>query len=146
MERKEAVKKVRALREHEDFFAPFNATDKSEIEKLYKAVLGKDFIPTSCQHCYHDAVIEIYLHLKNKGTMAEKCNYRLKAGAIINSPSFQSGKIYTNDNLTDTVAAAFLKKFPKQKFLFQKMPEEKEVPEQGAEEKKVPEQGAEEVK
>ena len=68
--------------------------------------------------------------------MAEKCNYRLKAGAIINSPSFQSGKIYTNDNLTDTVAAAFLKKFPKQKFLFQKMPEEKEVPEQGAEEVK----------
>lgn len=37
MERKEAVKEVRELREREDFFAPFNATDKTRIEKLYKA-------------------------------------------------------------------------------------------------------------
>lgn len=131
MERKEAVKEVRELREREDFFAPFNATDKTRIEKLYKAVLGKDFIPTSCQNCYHDAVIEIYLHLQKNGVMAEKCNYRLKAGAIINSPSFKQGKIFTNENLTDAVAAAFLKQFPKQAFLFQKMPEAKTAPGQG---------------
>lgn len=131
MERKEAVKDVRELREREDFFAPFNAADKMRIEKLYKAVLGKDFIPTSCQNCYHDAVIEIYVHLKKNGVMAEKCNYRLKAGAIINSPSFKQGKIFTNENLTDTVAAAFLKQFPKQAFLFQKMPDAKKEPGQG---------------
>ena len=63
--------------------------------------------------------------------MAEKCNYRLKAGAIINSPSFKQGKIFTNENLTDAVAAAFLKQFPKQAFLFQKMPDAKEAPGQG---------------
>lgn len=132
MELNEAKNKVRELRERKEFFAPFNATDKSEIEKLYKAVLGKDFIPTTCQNCYHDAVIELYLYLKNNGKMAEKCNYRLKAGAIINSPSFENGKIYTNDNLTDKVAAAFLAKFPKQSFLFQKMPTKAKVSGKGA--------------
>lgn len=130
MEVEEAKSKVRELRER--FGAPFNSSDKNEIEKLYKAVLGKDFRPTSCQDCYHDALIEIALHLKNNGTMAEKCNYRLKAGAIINSPAFENGKIYTNDNLTDAVAAAYLKKFPKQQFLFQKMPKKAVVSGKGA--------------
>lgn len=120
MEAEEAKKIVRGLRGR--FHAPFNPADKADIEKLYKTVLGKEFVPTSCQNCYHDAFIEIELHLKNNGTMAEKCNYRLKAGAIINSPSFENGKIYTNDNLTDKTAAAFLKKFPQQRFLFQEMP------------------------
>lgn len=132
MEREEAIKEVRGLRERKDFFAPFNASEKSEIEILYKAVLGKDFRPTSCQNCYHDAVIEIYSYLKNNGAMAEKCNYRLKAGAIINSPSFQGGRIFTNDNLTDAVAAAFLKEFPKQQFLFQKVPTKAKVSGKGA--------------
>ena len=128
---REAKKNIRGLRER--FDAPYNSTDKELIEKLYLAVLGKSFMPTSCQNCYHDAVVEIYLHLKNFGTMAEKCQYRLKAGAIINASGFENGKIYTNENLTDEVAAAFLKKFPKQSFLFQEMPEETEVPEQGGE-------------
>lgn len=146
MEREEAITKVRELRERKEFFAPFNATDKSEIEKLYKAVLGKDFIPTTCQNCYHDAVIELYLYLiKNNGTMAEKCNYRLKAGAIINSPSFDGGKIYTNDNLTDAVAAAFLKKFPKQQFLFQKVPTKAKVSGKGAKGNPTKADGAGEV-
>lgn len=129
MEREEAIKIVRGLRER--FDAPFNSADKTTIEKLYRSVLGKDFIPTSCQSCYHDAVIEIYVHFKNNGDMAEKCNYRLKAGAIINASGFENGKIYTNDNLTDAVAAAFLKKFPKQRFLFQKMPAAKKVSGEG---------------
>lgn len=129
MEREEAIKIVRGLRER--FDAPFNSTDKTAIEKLYRSVLGKDFIPTSCQNCYHDAVIEIYVHLKNNGAMAEKCNYRLKAGAIINASGFENGKIYTNDNLTDAVAEDFLRNFPKQHFLFQKMPTAKKVSGEG---------------
>ena len=57
--------------------------------------------------------------------MAEKSNYRLRAGVIINCPNFRGGKIYTNDNLTDKVASEFLKMFPEQDVLFQKLPPQK---------------------
>ena len=57
--------------------------------------------------------------------MAEKSNYRLRAGVIINCPNFRGGKIYTNDNLTDKVASEFLKMFPEQEVLFQKLPPQK---------------------
>ena len=58
--------------------------------------------------------------------MAEKLNYRLKAGAIINCPAFKGGKIFSNDNLTDEVAKDYLNQFPDNVELFQKVPEKKE--------------------
>lgn len=60
------------------------------------------------------------------------------------NPNFEGGKVYTNDNLTDKVAAAFLKKYPKQKVLFQRVPKAAKATkseEAGAEEK--PAEGAE---
>lgn len=117
----EAVRETEALRER--FGSAYNERDKRMVVLLYKEVKGREFTPTTCQQCYHDAVIEIYLHLKNNKTMAKKCNYRLRAGFIISCPDFQGGKIYTNDNLTDTVAEAYLKKYPKQEKMFQKLPE-----------------------
>lgn len=57
--------------------------------------------------------------------MAEKLNYRLKAGAIINCPAFKGGKIFSNDNLTDEVAEEYLKQFPDNVELFQKFAEKK---------------------
>lgn len=56
--------------------------------------------------------------------MASKLNYRLKAGAIINTPSFKNGKIFTNDNLTDAIAKEYLKKFPQRTDIFQKLPKD----------------------
>ena len=56
--------------------------------------------------------------------MASKLNYRLKAGAIINTPSFKNGKIFTNDNLTDAIAKEYLKKFPQRIDIFQKFPKD----------------------
>lgn len=106
------------------FDAPFGSSDKALIEALYFEVLGKTFHPTSCQNCYHDAVIEIYLYLKNNGKMAKKSNYRLRAGAIINCPAFNNGKVYSNDNLTDEVAKSYLEKFPNNAYLFQVIPTE----------------------
>ena len=47
----------------------------------------------------------------------------MKAGAIINCPNFQNGKIYTNDNLTDKIASDYLGKFPSGTDLFQKVPD-----------------------
>ena len=117
----EAKNETERLREAYD--RSYTDTEKRRIALLYREVTGKDFQPTTCQQCYHDAVIEVYLYLKNNKTMAKKCNYRLRAGFIISCPDFQGGKIYTNDNLTDTVAEAYLKKYPKQEKMFQKLPE-----------------------
>lgn len=115
------------------FDSPFNSTDKETIENLYLAVCGKRFRPTSCQNCYHDALLEVINYLKHHTTMAEKSNFRLKAGAIIHSPLFENGKIFTNENMTDEVAKKYLSKYPGQMVLFQKVPEgfkpgQKEVP------------------
>ena len=55
--------------------------------------------------------------------MKEKCNYSLRAGFIIHCPTFHEGKVYTNDNLTDAVAAEYLAAFPGQRPMFAKVPE-----------------------
>lgn len=104
--------------------APFSSHDKAQIEVLYFEVMAKTFRPTSCQTCYHDALIEIYLYLKNNKTMAVKSNYRLRAGFIINNPLFHAGKIYTNDNITDEVAAEYLELYPAMAEMFQAIPSE----------------------
>ena len=118
----EAYTKIEELKGCYD--SPFSNSDKESIEELYYEVLGKSFVPTSCQQCYHDALIEVYVYLKKNGKMAEKCNYRLKAGAIICCPNFNNGEVYCNDNLTDEVAAEYLEQFPEQEALFQQLPEE----------------------
>lgn len=124
----EAVRETEALRER--FGSAYNEKDKRMVVLLYKEVKGREFQPTTCQQCYHDAVIEIYLHLKNNKTMAKKCNYRLRAGFVISCPDFRNGKIYTNDNLTDAVAKEYLKKYPSQEIMFQQLPESEEEQEQ----------------
>lgn len=143
MELSEAKQILKELRGR--FDSPYSSSDKSTIEDLYFEVLGKTFRPTSCQQCYHDAVIEMYCYIKKNNSMAEKSNYRLKAGVIINCPNFQGGKIYTNDNLTDKVASDFLKMFPEQVRIFQKVPAEKpKTPKNGnkkAEKPKTPKNG-----
>lgn len=135
MTRAQAIARTEDLRGR--FDAPFNLSDKAEIESLYKAVLGRTMIPTSCQTCYHDALIEIYLHLKRNGIMAEDKKYLLKAGAIIISPIFDNGTVYSNANLTDDVAKRYLEQFPEQVVLFAKVPETAETAAEGQEGAKV---------
>lgn len=117
----EAKKKVDELRER--FDAPFNSSDKECITVLYWEVLGKEIKPTSCQQCYHDALIEIYLYLKREKKMKEKSNFRMRAGFIICCPAFENGKIFTNDNLTDAVAKKYLARFPQNVDMFQQLPD-----------------------
>lgn len=107
----EALNICRELRTRYD--APFSTSDKQLIERLYEAVFLERMRPTSCQSCYHDALIRIYTYLKREGKMRKKCNYRLRAGFIIKCPLFMNGKIFTNYNLTDEVAEAYLAMFPK---------------------------------
>lgn len=118
----EATAKVGELKAR--FDSPFDATDKAVIETLYFEVTRKRFVPTTCQQCYHDALIEIYLKLKKEKAMPKTCNYAMKAGFIISCPDFYRGKIFTNENLTDKVAHEYLTKYPHMESYFQKIPPE----------------------
>ncbi|MCI6672427.1 MAG: hypothetical protein MSG77_07810 [Prevotella sp.] len=100
------------------FDTPFSSLDKDTIKKLYYEVIGKSFVATSCQQCYHDALIEINYHLNKYGKMADKRKYILRAGAIINCPNFMDGKVFSNDNLDDETAKEYLKMFPNQIEIF----------------------------
>ena len=104
------------------FDSPFSILDKQTIEKLYYEVLGKEFKKTTCQRCYHDGLIEIYLYLRKNNAMKPKCNYKLRAGFIINCPTFHGGKVYSNSNLTDEVAAEYLEQFPDKAVFFAERP------------------------
>lgn len=117
---KEATAKVSELKAR--FDSPFDSTDKAVIETLYFEVTRKRFVPTTCQQCYHDALIEIYLKLKKEKAMPKTCNYAMKAGFIISCPDFYHGKIFTNENLTDKVAHEYLTKYPHMESYFQKIP------------------------
>lgn len=102
------------------FSQPYPTFDKETITRLYMEVCGKRMRATSCQTCYHDAVIEIYLQLK-KNKMANDCKYRLRAGFIINTPAIRG--VYSNANLTDDVARKYLELFPQKASMFEKLPE-----------------------
>lgn len=104
------------------FDSPFSILDKQTIERLYYEVLGKQFVKTSCQQCYHDGLIEIYLYLKKNNAMKERCKARLRAGFIIVCPTFHGGKVFTNDNLTDEIAAEYLEQFPSKAVFFAEKP------------------------
>jgi len=104
----------------------FSVREKERIHELYSAVLRKELKVTTCQRCYHDALIEVILYLRNEGKMKEETQYALRAGFIIHSANFRNGKIFTNNNLTDEVAEEYLAMFPHKKTMFAKIPEPKE--------------------
>lgn len=122
----EAKAEVEKLQGKSD--ASFTNAEKRKIETLYFEVLRKTFVHTSCQQCYHDAVVEMLCYLRKYRKLKTKCNYRMKAGFIISCPDFYSGKIFTNENLTDKVAKEYLDRYPKQETMFSEIPEP-ELPE-----------------
>lgn len=115
----EVVSKLKELGDK----VPLSSSDKSAIEAMYCNVLGRAFVRTSCNDCYHDAVIEMYSYLKKYGKMKEKSSYALKNGVLLQM-SFGSGEMYTNDNLTDEAAEKYLAKNPKGISLFAVTPKD----------------------
>ena len=83
--------------------------DKRRIAKAYDACFNTQFRKT-CANCYADA----YLTIRNKNLteIMDKCKYTLKNGAVIEF----GNKPYTNKNLTNEVAEAFMAKFPTNRF------------------------------
>lgn len=100
---------------------PYSDAERVEIEKMYTAVLGCQIRTCNCSEKWRDAVIEMYVYLKKNGKMHTKSQYTLKAGVVIQPDG--TSDVYTNANLTDAVAAEFLKKYPAAKGLFEKIPD-----------------------
>lgn len=98
----------------------FTEEQRQLIADVYKSLLGKDIRNCSCRHRYSDALEEICLTLKIKKKMRK---YQLKAGMVI----WLGTECYTNVNLTDEVAKAYLEKFPQAREKeFQAWPDENE--------------------
>lgn len=79
--------------------SPLSTSEKKQIQDAYLELFHTE-MRGNCDNCYHDALIEIYIKIKPMG------NFILKSGVVIVYPD---GKMYTNVNLTDTVAAWYLK-------------------------------------
>ncbi|WP_418991860.1 hypothetical protein [Alistipes sp.] len=106
-----------------DHNGPYSNSERATIEKLYTEVLGKPLRSCRCPDKWRDAVAEIHSYIKKHGKMKEKSNYKLRAGVILQIAG--SSEIYTNDNLTDEVAAAFLKEHPNAAGRFEVIPSAK---------------------
>lgn len=103
--------------------APLTANDKDEIESLYTQVLDKKFVRTSCNDCYHDAIIEMICYIKRHGKMKDKCAYKLKNGVLLQM-EFGSSNFYVNETLTDEIAEQYLAKYPDNILFFAEYPED----------------------
>ena len=103
--------------------ASLSYSDKTEIEQLYKEVLDKKFVRTSCNDCYRDAIIEMRVYLKKNGSMKEKSEYALKNGVLLQM-EFGKSEFYTNANMTDEVAEKYLGKYPDGIKFFSKKPDD----------------------
>lgn len=104
----------------------YSSTDKDLVERMYKEVLDKTFVRTSCGDCYRDAVIEMYTYLRRNGKMKEKSKYALKNGVVLQM-GFSSSEMYTNANLTDEAAERYLAKNPTGVKYFSRFPEDWEA-------------------
>lgn len=103
--------------------APYSNSEQEAIERLYYEVLGKPMRACRCPDKWRDAVLEIHSYIKKHGKMKEKSNYKLRAGVILQVAG--SSEVYTNDNLTDEVAAEFLKAHPNAAGRFETIPTRK---------------------
>lgn len=92
---------------------------RERVDRLYYAVCGKHLRNCRCKNVERDALLEIYAKLmyliKTNTTMAQA---RLVNGVVLK----WQGNHYTNANLTDEVARAFLEAFPMRKDWFAVMP------------------------
>ena len=61
----------------------FPISEQRKIESLYLEVFRRPLRSCRCKDRYSDAVIEMRIYLKKNMKMRKICNYRLKAGVVI---------------------------------------------------------------
>lgn len=91
------------------------------IERLYLEIMGRPVKVCQCKDRHHDAVLEMLNIAKQARNMAS--TYILKRGVIIH----YNNEVYSNANLTNEVAAAFLTERPSAEDLFAFIPPKKEA-------------------
>ena len=98
----------------------FDNEDRAVIEKIHLEETGSRVRECGCRDRYVDAVLVLYRNLKTRQKMAKDQKYILRPGVII----WIGTEAYSRHNLTDEVAAAYLKKFPEARGKFEKVPGE----------------------
>lgn len=98
----------------------FSSEDIAIIEAIHFEETGKKVRDCRCRDRYIDALLVLYKSLKNRKTMAKDQKYILRPGVII----WVGTEAYSRHNLTDDIAAAYLKKFPEARGKFERVPRE----------------------
>ena len=101
---------------------------KSMVQELTRLILHAEVRQCNCSDRFLDALFMCRKQLKTYGIM-KPCNYRLKNNVVL---QFQNN-VYTNANLTDEVAEAYLAKYPNTTYFAEKKPievSEKQVADQ----------------
>ena len=98
------------------------STYKLRVKTLYEEVTGKHLRDCNCKDIYRDALAEIYNKLK---TPTQRIMSNSKAKLVKGVVLQHEGNHYTNANLTDEVAKAFLAKYPMRVDWFEVLPEDK---------------------
>lgn len=98
------------------------AQHKREIAELYYLTTGKALRECRCKNVLTDALAEIYAKLKTITKMQIERKAKMVCGVVLQ----WQGNHYTNANITDDVARAFLAQFPERKDWFEILPEDAE--------------------
>lgn len=99
--------------------AVYSQADRALIEQLSISELGKEVRQCNCRDRYTEAVLDLYMTLKKRGTMNAERQYQLRAGVLI----WIGTQVYTNNNITDEVAEAYLEMHPEARGKFERVPE-----------------------
>ena len=90
---------------------------KSRVQELTRLILHAEVRQCNCTDRFLDALFMCRKQLKTYGIM-KPCNYKLKNNVVL---QFQNN-VYTNANLTDEVAEAYLAKYPNTTYFAEKKP------------------------
>lgn len=94
---------------------------RSEIETLSRYFLNRSV--SGCQNCYMDAYIELSNLNIQKVMEKQKCDFKLRAGALLRDVAGRdSKKNCTNANITNELALHHLKTNPGCRKYFEKVP------------------------
>lgn len=106
-ERETILERCKELISRRNTNGGFSDSEKVEINGLYMRVCYKSVPSCNCMDRYSDALYEIYHRIK-KYRLMKPSNYKLKNNIVLH----WGGDVYTNSNLTDEVAKAYLEKYP----------------------------------
>lgn len=95
-----------------------SSSEQQEVRELSMRFLGCNVPNCNCRNVYSDYLFLILNKLNNMKEII-KCNYKLKPGVLIHV----GGEVYSNANLTDEIAKAYIEKYPNTTF-FDVIPEE----------------------